>query len=79
MDSRLIFLHFVKRLNRRGRCTGPWPTTRIEGARKGEADLLPKHGKVQPRKAVGDAVRIRTKTDTGGRGEYPNGARENGP
>ena len=52
MDGRLIFLHFVWRLNRRGRCSRSWPTTRIEGARKGEANLLLKHATEQPRKAV---------------------------
>ena len=80
MDSRLIFLHSVRRLNRAGRCSEVWPTTRIEGARKGEADLLLKHTEMHNReKPSGDNVRTRTKTDTGGRGEYPNGARENGP
>jgi hypothetical protein len=44
MDSRLIFLHSVQRLKRRGRCPRPQPTMRIEGARKGEAALLPKCG-----------------------------------
>ena len=52
MESRLIFLRCVPWLNRRGRCPGLQPTTRTEGARKGEADLLPKWGKGQPRKAV---------------------------
>ena len=52
MDSRLIFLHSVLRLNRAGRCSEVWPTTRIEGARKGETDLLSKHMDEQPRKAV---------------------------
>ena len=45
MDGRLIFRHSVYGLNRRGRCPGPWPTTRLEGARKGETDVLSKHGK----------------------------------
>ena len=49
----------------------PQPTTRREGSRKAEADLLPKCGYEEPRKADEDDVRIRTKTDTGGRGEYP--------
>ena len=79
MDGRLIFLHSVWRLKQRGRFCGQRPTIRIEGARKGEANWLPKRGKRKPRKSVADVRRIRTKTDTGGRGEYPNGARENGP
>jgi hypothetical protein len=49
----------------------PWPTIRFEGPRKGEADLLPKHGEREPRKACEDDWRVRTKTDTGRRGEYP--------
>ena len=52
MDSRLIFLHSVRRLKPRGRYFRLWPTTRIEGARKGEADVLPKCGNERPRKAV---------------------------
>ena len=47
------------------------PTTRFEGARKGEVDWLPKCMEEESRKAFVDEVRIRTKTDTGGRGEYP--------
>ena len=47
------------------------PTTRREGSRKGEADLLSKCAEEEPRKARVDQVRIRTKTDTGGRGAYP--------
>jgi len=49
----------------------PWPTIRFEGARKGEADSLPKHGEGEPRKAREDDRRVRTKTDTGRRGAYP--------
>ena len=47
------------------------PTTRFEGSRKGEADLLLKCVEEEPRKAVADEMRNRTKTDTGRRGEYP--------
>ena len=41
------------------------PTTRREGSRKGEADLLPKCEAGEPRKAAACNQRIRTKTDTG--------------
>ena len=51
MDSRLIFLHSVLRLNRRGRHHEVWPTTRIEGARKGEAALLLKHMELMTEKS----------------------------
>ncbi len=44
---------------------------RFEGSRKGEANLLPKCMEEEPRNALVDGVRIRTKTDTGRRGEYP--------
>ena len=47
------------------------PTIRFEGSRKGEADLLLKCVEREPRKAFADKMRIRTKTDTGRRGEYP--------
>ena len=47
------------------------PTMRFEGARKGEVDLLPKCVEGEPRKAPVDKMWTRTKTDTGGRGEYP--------
>jgi hypothetical protein len=47
------------------------PTTRFEGARKGEVNWLLKCMEKEPRKALADNVRTRTKTDTGGRGEYP--------
>ncbi len=47
------------------------PTMRFEGARKGEADLLLKCMEEEPRKALVDKMRTRTKTDTGRRGEYP--------
>ena len=55
-------------------------TNRIPPIRRGglgpgngylEADLLPKSGTQVPRKAREDNTRIRTKTDTGRRGEYP--------
>ncbi len=44
---------------------------RFEGSRKGEADLLLKCMEEEPRKALVDKMRTRTKTDTGRRGEYP--------
>ena len=47
------------------------PTTSLEGSRKGEADLLSKCMAEEPRKVCVKETRIRTKTDTGGRGEYP--------
>ena len=47
------------------------PTIGREGSRKGEADLLSKCVAEEPRKACVDRMRIRTKTDTGRRGEYP--------
>ena len=47
------------------------PTIRFEGSRKSEVDLLPKCMAEEPRKACADKMRNRTKTDTGGRGEYP--------
>ncbi len=47
------------------------PTIRFEGSRKGEVNLLLKCVAEGPRKAVVDKMRTRTKTDTGGRGEYP--------
>ena len=47
------------------------PTTRFEGARKGEVNWLLKSMEEEPRKALADKVRTRTKTDTGGRGENP--------
>ena len=47
------------------------PTTRFEGSREGEADLLLKCAEKEPRKARTDDMRNRTKTDTGRRGEYP--------
>jgi hypothetical protein len=49
----------------------PQPTTRREGGREAEVALLPKCGEGEPRKACEDDMRIRTKTDTGRRGEYP--------
>ena len=42
-----------------------------EGVRKDEADWLLKCMAEEPRKALVDKARIRTKTDTGRRGEYP--------
>ncbi len=47
------------------------PTMRFEGSREGEADLLLKCVEEEPRKALADKMRTRTKTDTGRRGEYP--------
>ncbi len=72
MDSRLIFLPSARRLDAVDDGTPqPQPTTRLEGSRKGEADLLLKCRAGEPRKAFVDDVRIRTKTDTGRRGENP--------
>ncbi len=42
-----------------------------EGCRKAEAVLLLKCTTAEPRKAAADEWRIRTKTDTGRRGVYP--------
>ena len=43
----------------------PQPTTRREGSREGEADLLLKCGEIEPRKAHVDDQHVRTKTETG--------------
>ncbi len=70
MDSRLIFLPSAWRLKQA--CVFPRCSPRLsEGSRKGEADLLLKCTEEEPRKALVDKVRTRTKTDTGRRGEYP--------
>ena len=79
MDSRLIFLRYVRQLNRRGRWCRVCPPMRCGGARKGEAVCCRSTQSNNLEKPLGDDVRIRTKSDTGGRGAYPNGARENGP
>ena len=51
MDSRLIFLRRVMRLNCYVRFSKLQPTTRREGSRKGEADSLLKCREEEPRKA----------------------------
>ena len=70
MDSRLIFLHSAVRLKQRD--GSPRSVGRLVVAvPKGRGHLIPKLVEEIPRKAVVDNQSIRTKTDTGRRGEKP--------